>query len=126
MKKLVVAAVGLGVMISSVYATSVKGNVRDELQASQWSVMKEKRDETVYYRTSDVGSKSGIWLKSVEKKDNDTEYKHYVTDCSGKNAVVKDIEVDVKKSGELKQKDKNSRVKKAAKADAIRSLICGK
>lgn len=99
---------------------------KDELQSAQWTQLKEKKDEVVYYRASDVGSKNGVWLKSVENKDNETEYKYYTTDCSGKNAVVKTAEIDVKKNGELKREAENDPVKDVAKADAIRALICGK
>ncbi len=126
MKKLTIATMGLCIMISSVNAEPIHPMPLDELQASQWSVLKDKKDETLYYRTKDVSSKKGIWLKSVDKDDQDTEYKHYQTHCAGTNDVIKDAEIEVKKNGTLKHEIKNDKVEKITKANTIRSLICGK
>lgn len=61
MKKLwIVAALGLGMMISSVHAQNSHQIPQEELQNAEWSVLKEKQDKTVYYRTQDANSRKGV------------------------------------------------------------------
>ena len=95
---------------------------KEELTNVQWTPWKNNYEESVSYRVKDVGSKTGIWLKKVDKDDRDTEYKHYRADCAG-GPVIKDTEIEVK-LGFLKRKTDFDAVDNPYKADAIRGLIC--
>lgn len=124
MKKLwIVAALGLGMMISSVHAQNSHQIPQEELQNAEWSVLKEKQDKTVYYRTQNANSRKGVWIKKVDNK-GETEYKHFKTDCSGENPVVKDAEIEVKKNGRLERESSDKIIRKTGKAKTIRNLIC--
>ena len=124
MKKLLIAsALGLGFLLPAVHANASPANIaKGELTGAKWVAWQNNYEESVAYRAKDVGSKTGIWLKKVEKDDRDTEYKHYRADCAG-GPVIKDAEIEVK-FGYLKRKTDYDAVDNPYKADAIRGLIC--
>ena len=103
-------------------ASSPMNISKEELTGAQWVAWQNNYEKSVSYRASDVGSKTGIWLKTVDKDDRDTEYKHYQTNCAG-GPVIKDAEIEVE-YGFFKRKGDYDVEDNPHKADAIRSLIC--
>lgn len=119
-KTLTALTITLG-LISTAAIAAPQDTSLETLQKMTWKQLKDKPEKTVYY-AKDAG---GVWIKSVDKKDSETEYKHYTTDCSTQSDVVKDAEISVEKDG-TEREQKNKIVNKTRRADRIRALICGK
>ena len=120
-KTLIAMTIALGLISTSVTAAP-QDTSRETLEKMAWQQIKDKPEKTVYY----AKDADGVWIKSVDKKDSETEYKHYRTDCGTQSDVVKDAEISFEKDGTIEREKKNKTVQKTRRADRIRSLICGK
>ncbi len=120
-KTLISLTIALGLISTSAVAAP-QDTSQETLEKMTWQQIKDKEKKTIYY----AKDADGVWIKSVDKKDGETDYKHYRTDCGSQSDVIKDAEISVEKDGTIEREPKNKTTQRTRKADRIRSLICGK